>query len=169
MSQSKTHWKKYFHPDYIGAYALEPGEEKTVRIKHVKQEQVVGINGKKEECTVAHLDGEKPFILNRTNCKTISKIYGSPFIEDWSGKSITIYAAKVSAFGEEVEALRIRQRAPQAAKPVNYSTQIAAVEACKTLDELRAVFTKFTPAEQAATVALKDRMKQSLTSNTLAL
>jgi hypothetical protein len=162
MTTTKTHWKKYFHPDYIGAYALEPGEEKTVRIKHVKQEQVTGINGKKEECTVAHLDGEKPFILNRTNCKTITKIYGSPFIEDWSGKSITIYAAKVSAFGEEVEALRIRQRVPQPLKPLNYAANIAAVEACKTLDELKAVFTGFTPPEQAATVAVKDRMKLKL-------
>ena len=157
----KTHWKKYFHPDYIGAYALEPGEEKTVRIKHVKQEQVTGMNGKKEECTVAHLDGEKPFILNRTNCKTIAKIYGSPFIEDWSGKSVTIYAAKVSAFGEEVEALRIRQRIPQQTK-VDYTAQVKAVEACKTLDELQAVYLAFTPEQKAATVAVKDKMKLKL-------
>lgn len=109
---AQTHWKKLFNPDYIGAYILSPGEEKTVSITKVVREMVTGQNGKKEECTVAYLLNEKPFILNRTNCKIISKIYGSPYIEDWGGKSITIYAAKVNAFGEEVEALRIRQKAP---------------------------------------------------------
>lgn len=112
----KTHWKKLMNPDYIGAYALEPGEERKVRIKKVVREMVTGQNGKKEECTVAHLEGEKPFILNRTNCKIISKMYDSPYIEEWSGKSIIIYAAKVNAFGEEVEALRIRQRKPEPEK-----------------------------------------------------
>lgn len=24
----KTHWKKYTNPDYLGAYAFQPGEEK---------------------------------------------------------------------------------------------------------------------------------------------
>ena len=109
----KTHWKKTFNPDYIGAYALEPGEERKVKIKNVVREDVVGQNGKKEECTVAYLDNEKPLILNRTNCKIISKLYGTPYIEDWSGKEVILYATKVDAFGEEVEALRIRQRLPQ--------------------------------------------------------
>lgn len=112
----KTHWKKTFNPDYIGAYILAPGEERTVTITKVVNEMVTGNNGKKEECTVAYLKGEKPFILNRTNCKIIAKIYGTPYIEEWQGKSITIYAAKVNAFGEEVDALRIRQKAPTPAK-----------------------------------------------------
>jgi hypothetical protein len=108
----KTHWKKWTNPDYIGTYILSPGEEKTVKIKKVIREMVTGMNGKKEECTVAHLENEKPFILNRTNCKIIAKLYNSPYIEDWPGKLITIYAAKVNAFGEEVDGLRIRQNLP---------------------------------------------------------
>ena len=38
-------------------------------------------------------------------------VYG-PYIEDWNGKYITLYAAKVRAFGDVVEALRIRPKAP---------------------------------------------------------
>ena len=86
---TKTHFKKYFHPDYIGAYILAPGEEKVVKITHVKTESVTGTNGKKQDCMVAYLEGEKPFILNRTNCKTIAKVYNSPYVEDWAGKLIT--------------------------------------------------------------------------------
>jgi hypothetical protein len=51
---------------------------------------------------------QKPMILNRTNAKTISKVYGTPLIEDWAGKKIRIYAELVDAFGEQVEALRIK-------------------------------------------------------------
>ena len=32
---SKTHWKKLTNPDYLGAYALEDGEDMIVTIKNV--------------------------------------------------------------------------------------------------------------------------------------
>ncbi len=114
----KTHWKKLTNPNYIGSYSLEPGEERTVKILKVSKELVKGGDGKDEECIIAQLEGEKPLILNKTNCKIIAKIYDTPYIEEWSGKSIILYVTKVSAFGQEVEALRIRQRKPEAqAKP----------------------------------------------------
>lgn len=112
---SKTHWKKLENPDYLGAYALEPGKDLVVTIKSVGQEEVYNpSNNKKETCTVAHFTekGIKPMILNVTNNKTIAKIYDTPYIEDWVGKSIAIYIAKVKAFGETVEALRIRKQVP---------------------------------------------------------
>jgi len=107
----KTHWKQLVNPDYLGAYSLPEGKDITIKIKQVVREIVKGINGKSEECTVAHIEGNKPLILNRTNCKTIAKIYGTPFIEDWSGKSITIYAAVTKLKGDDVECLRIRELA----------------------------------------------------------
>lgn len=110
--EAKTHWKKLTNPDYIGAYALDPGEDRNVQIVKVQREQVTGPDGKKEECTVAHLNGQKPFILNSTNQKTITKVTGSPYIEDWAGKWITLYVAKVRAFGDTVDALRVRDKAP---------------------------------------------------------
>lgn len=107
-----THWKKLTNPDYIGAYSLQPGEEKIVEIISVGREQVKGSDGKATDCIVAKLKGEKPFILNKTNCKTLSKIYGTPFIEEWTGKRIIVYAERVKAFGDIVDALRIRPTAP---------------------------------------------------------
>jgi hypothetical protein len=35
-------------------------------------------------------NGYKPMILNRTNAKTISKLLGSSYVEDWSGKRVTL-------------------------------------------------------------------------------
>lgn len=116
----KTHWKKLTNPDYLGAYALQAGEEKTLTIRKVSNEVVVGTDGKKETCQVAFfVEREKPMILNRTNMKTIAKIYNSPYIEDWGGKKITVYVKKVKAFGEVVDALRIREHVPKDEQPCN--------------------------------------------------
>ncbi|MBN3757171.1 hypothetical protein G3N95_29810 [Paraburkholderia sp. Tr-20389] len=114
--QSKTHWKRLINPDYIGAYALNPDEDMTVTIDYVRREQIVGADGKKEEATVAHLKGHKPLILNVTNSKSIAKLYG-PYIEEWSGKEITLYASMTKAFGDVVECLRIRPNVAKKRKP----------------------------------------------------
>lgn len=112
--EKKTHWKKLVNPDYLGAYSLNPGEEKVLTIAKVVRETVKGSGGKKQECTVLHfVEKEKPMIVNRLNSKIITKIYGTPYIEDWIGKKIKIYADMVEAFGDMVEALRIRSEAPK--------------------------------------------------------
>lgn len=110
----KTHWKKLNNPDYLGSYAFQPGEEKTVTIKEVKREMVFNPSGGgKEECTVAYFnEAIKPLILNTTNCKTISKVWGTPYIEDWKGLRITLRVKKVSAFGEMVDAVRVSPERP---------------------------------------------------------
>jgi len=107
---NQTHWKKLTNPDYIGAYSLNEGEERTVEIIKVSREMIMGSDGKKEECTVAFLKAEKPFILNVTNCKTITKILGTPYIENWAGKRIVIYVERIKAFGEYVDALRVKDK-----------------------------------------------------------
>ena len=109
---NKTHWKRLMNPDYIGAYSLAEGEDLTVTIDYVVREQITGTGGKKEECTVAHLVKNKPFILNATNSKSIAKLYGV-YIEDWAGQKITLYATTTRMGGETVECLRVR---PQVAE-----------------------------------------------------
>ena len=112
--ETYTHWKKLVNPDYIGAYALPKGQDITLTIAKVVREMVTGTGGKKEECTVIHWveKGVKPFILNKTNAKIIQKIYGTPYIEEWEKKRITLYAATTRLGGEDVECLRIRPQAP---------------------------------------------------------
>ena len=114
----KTHWKKLQNPDYLGAYALEPGQELVLTIRSVVRENVTGPDGKKEDCTVAHFqESVKPMILNTTNSKIIEKLYKTPYIEEWAGKKIQIFSAQVKAFGDVVDALRIRPFIPK--PPVN--------------------------------------------------
>jgi hypothetical protein len=105
--EMKTHWKQLVDPRYIGAYALPNGEDITVTIEKVQLETVTMMGGKKEDHTIAYLKGQKPMILNVTNSKSIHKLYG-PFIEDWAGKPITLFASTAKMGGEMVECLRIR-------------------------------------------------------------
>lgn len=108
--ETKTHFKKLRNPNYIGSYELMVGNSSidlNVTIERAVKEMVQ--NGdKKEEAMVIYLKGHKPMIVNSTNAKAISKALNSPFIEDWIGKEITLYVAKIKAFGEFVDALRVK-------------------------------------------------------------
>ena len=112
--QPVTHWKKLTNPNYIGSHDFQPGKELTVTIESVISELVKAFDGQKlkeETCIVAKLKGaKKPLILNKTNSKIISRNLDSPYIEDWAGKQITLYVAKVRAFGEFVEAIRVKAK-----------------------------------------------------------
>lgn len=113
--EEKTHWKSLTNPNYLGGYSIPQGQDIIVTIDKVQREEIVGTNGKKEFEVVAHLkNGVLPFILNKTNMKTISKLYGSAYIEDWSGRSIQVYFDPTVKFGREVlGGLRIRPFVPQ--------------------------------------------------------
>lgn len=111
-----THWKKLTNPDYLGAYSLEPGQDIVLTIDRVQVETVTGPDGKKEECMVCHWKEQaKPMILNTTNAKMIQKLLRSPYIEDWSGHAVQIGVEMVKAFGEVVDALRVRSFLPETA------------------------------------------------------
>lgn len=108
----KTHWKKLKNPDYLGSWDFQPGEERVEKIKSVGAETVD--NGKtKDECLVCRFHGKtKPLILNTTNSKAISKVAGSDYIEDWKDLHITLFTTRISAFGEEMDAVRVRKIKP---------------------------------------------------------
>lgn len=114
MSEKLTHWKKLTNPDYLGAYALEPNQDLIVTIKSVANEVVTGTDGKKETCSVMRFaENVKPMVLNATNSKTISKLFKTPFIEEWEGRKIQLYVETgVKAFGDVVDALRVRPFLP---------------------------------------------------------
>lgn len=106
---TRTHWKKLTDPRFIGVYALpNEGDDLTVEITHVTYEKITMMGGKKEMHTIAHLKGQKPLILNKTNSLSIEKLY-SPYIETWAGKLITLYASTTNMGKEKnVPCLRVR-------------------------------------------------------------
>jgi len=133
---NKTHWRKFHNPDYIGAYAFQPGERKIVTIEKAGLEKVTGQGGKKEDCLVIHFKGkEKPLICNVTNSKAIEKVAGSGYIEDWKGVAIELYTTEVQAFGDTVEAVRVKPTAPKVDKPELTSSHPAWDKVVKAVSE----------------------------------
>lgn len=116
MSEQKTHYKKLINPEYLGEYEFQPGEEKLVTIKAIDVNEITGTGGKKEDRPVMHFHEQvKPLILNSTNFKTLTKLFQSPYIEDWAGRQITLYGDPTVKFGGEiVGGVRIRKELPVA-------------------------------------------------------
>lgn len=114
---AQTHWKKLANPNYLGAYSIEDGKDLILTVRKVVQETVIGTDGKKEDCIVCYWqENQKPMILNVTNCKAIQKLLNTPYIEQWAGHRLQIGVEKVKAFGDVVDALRIRKKLPAAAE-----------------------------------------------------
>lgn len=156
--EQKTHYKKLKDPNYIGAYELMNGDgttiEMIVTIEGAKKEELK--NAEKNQGLVLYLKGQKPMIVNSVNAKAITKALGSPFVEDWIGKNITLFVIKIRAFGESMEALRVRDIAPKIKLPdlpLNSKTHNSTVEAIKlgktTAEEgLKFLQAKYTVSEE---------------------
>lgn len=112
--ETKTHWRKTDNPNYLGAYAFQDGEEKALTICEVKTEKVMNPEMLTEEdkLVIHFKEGEKPLILNTTNKRMIAKVVESPYLEDWPNHGIILCVQRVKAFGELVEAVRIRPIKP---------------------------------------------------------
>lgn len=140
--EQKTHWKTQFNYKWLGAYCLPDGKDVVLTIREMKREEVVGDSGNKEQCLIAYFhENSKPMIVNKTNCKTLEKLFKTPIIEEWSNKQIQVGAAQVKAFGSVVDALRIRPFAP--APPGNNRPTVEAGSAVwsNIIDGLKSGFT----------------------------
>lgn len=112
--ETKTHWKKLYNPNYLGSWSLAPGVDMILTIKTVTKEAVTGSDGKESECTIVQFNEDvKPLILNKTNAISIQKVMSTPYIEEWIGNRIQLYTTRIKAFGDMVEALRVRAKSPK--------------------------------------------------------
>jgi hypothetical protein len=102
-----------FDSKYIGAWDLR-GQDVTVTIERIEGGTVEGEKGRKDKAPLCFLKGwPKPFILNKTNTKTIAAMYATHSRKALVGKRITLYATKCSGkAGGEVDCVRIRPTMP---------------------------------------------------------
>jgi hypothetical protein len=166
MTTTSTHWKKMTNPDYFGSHDLmtDSGEygQITVTIASVSQDKVKGADGKDSLCIVAKTAETKPIILNKTNCKTITKVLGTPIIERWAGHKVIIGVDKVKAFGDVTDALRVRSTKPVPDKPKDYTKQIEAINACSDMPALVALWQGMDAETKTACLSYKDARKNQL-------
>lgn len=122
MEENKqlTHWKKLVNKDYLGSHdfpvKMVDGkpiyEEIKVTIESVTKEMLELFNGTrkeaKEHVVVRFKGAKKPMLFNKENLKLTTKVLKTAFIEQWEGEQITLHVVPVSAFGEVVDAVRVK-------------------------------------------------------------
>lgn len=116
-NSTKTHWKKVVSdPNFIGEGDFQEGEEKVLTIDRVNAAETVTTAEGKSQKAVVHWKekGNKPMILNVARSKSIEKVAGSGFFEDWPGVAVQLYIEHgIKAFGEVVSAVRVRPFKPR--------------------------------------------------------
>ena len=161
------HFKEFIDPNYLcnvdflnnnGQY-----DRKIVTITKVTKEEIHNGKGGAELVPTVHLAETKPFVLSKKNLKTILRLTKQIDTDNWIGCRIELFIAEnIKAFGNVFDVIRVADKKIAPVIAVDYSAQEAILRNCLTLEELRAAYTSLTPAQQLATVNLKDELKKTL-------
>lgn len=116
----QTDWRAYFDSTCFRVWHLG-GKERVYKIAKVTRLTSEMVNGAKREIkkqprlALVDLKGQPiplPLLLNKTNAKTIAKLYGnSPAA--WVGKLISLFPSTTSVGGEDVDCIRVRNSVPK--------------------------------------------------------
>ncbi len=101
-----------------------PGGTIRVQIDRLAIEKMRARGGAQEEKPVLYFQrAKKGMVLNRTNADVIGGAFGWE-TNDWRGHTIELYVAEVEAFGEVMDAIRVR--VPKSQPPGKETAQKAA-------------------------------------------
>lgn len=104
-----------FPGTYMRAEDLED-QDLTLTIANVAMEEFTDQTTKRPENKPViswRQKGAKPLVLNKTNWKAISQVFGTDETDDWEDMSITLYSTEVESFGETRLGIRVRLKAPK--------------------------------------------------------
>lgn len=110
-----NHVDLLFPSKYVKAADLR-GKVVIVYIERIApREKLMMAGGKTDTKPVVFLRGkDKGWILNKTNARSIAKVYG-PELTNWLGKPVAIMSTQVEARGETVDAIRVDVNGTRAA------------------------------------------------------
>jgi len=156
-----THWKKLFpeKTELLGSHNLNAGEELIAEIKHVEIGTIKDKSGKDARVPVLTFTSVPPMVLNITNTRVLASLYGEDY-SAWIGEFIQLYVVKITAFGTEQTALRIRETKP-ASQP-DIAKYMQQINSAKTLDELKRIFITIPKHIKTHLTDAKDNMKKQL-------
>lgn len=113
---------KAFPSNYLASHDLE-GRDVTMTISEVKEEEV---GRKREEKLVIYFEeNDKGVVLNKTNAKVLSDLYGDE-TDEWIGERITLFEKEVEFAGDMVTAIRMKP--PGRSKATNERARKPAAE-----------------------------------------
>lgn len=111
---SATHVDLMFPNRYLKAANLE-GKDVTLTIADVRMEKLKRVDGTSDNKPIVYFeemktrtgDDAKVLVLGKTTAMQVAASHGKK-TQGWKGKRITLYPAKVQAFGKTTDAIRIR-------------------------------------------------------------
>lgn len=78
---------------FLGKWDFGEGKDIIATIDRVGTDKVF-TKGKPEEKVILYLRDQKPMVLNKTNAKTITKLFGTDKWAQWSGRTIALFVDK---------------------------------------------------------------------------
>jgi hypothetical protein len=101
---------------YLVAEMLPDGRDVTMTIARAEVEMLKNQRGEQERVVLHFKETDKGFVVgNKTNVRQLVKLMG-PETDNWKGQRIMLYKTKVAAFGQQVDAIRVREKLAPAAK-----------------------------------------------------
>jgi len=100
-----------FPSDYLRCADLQ-GRDCVITIKRVQMDTLKTDRGNERKPVVFMEGTKKKWVLNKTNAKTIAKLYGNE-TDAWVGKKVALFGTTCEAFGETVDCVRVRPSEPQ--------------------------------------------------------
>lgn len=108
---------------FLGHADISETEDTVVTIKGYSQEVMGQGKDQAEKWVLAFKEIKKGLGLNKTNGKTICKLFGSDDMDTWIGKQIALYVKDdVEYQGEIMSAIRVRTKLPGTAPEEDMST-----------------------------------------------
>ena len=104
----ESHWRRVMNTEYLNGDEIK---EEIVTIEKWENRNFYSPKSKKKEDHVVLFFKEidKPMILTNRKAKTISSVLKTPFMEEWSGKTITIFPREEKHFGEIFKVINIKR------------------------------------------------------------
>jgi hypothetical protein len=88
--------------------ATDIDDELEVQVRHISKEILTGKDGQEEKFVMWFQGLQKGLVLNKTNALKMGEIFGADDYREWANQRIVLYSTQVEAFGETVQAVRIR-------------------------------------------------------------
>ena len=104
-------WEKILDPNFINAELIGPvGSERVVTIKDIDFRETFNQKTQaKEKKQSLILEECKPMVLNKTNTKTLIKLFGSDSPQQCIGRKIVLYVVNVKVGKELTTGIRIKE------------------------------------------------------------
>ena len=101
--------RQAFPSKYLRAadVAATPHQRITLDIAQIKMEVLKNKDGEDTKPICYFRGAKKGLVLNKTNCERIAHHYGWD-TDQWVGKPVELYVTEVEAFGETVDAIRVK-------------------------------------------------------------